>query len=114
MCVSLHVRFYTIECKVKLFKYIQIFSENTNFSSRALLATVQCLPNALAIFPRSELTGIYNDMSSIWVLHIFAKRIFFFGEYIEHAFGKCLAWLDTMSEVQFYFFGLVSGNILFI
>lgn len=28
-----------IECKVKLYKFIQIFSENTNFSSRALVTT---------------------------------------------------------------------------
>lgn len=87
-----------IECKVKLFKYIQIFSENTNFSSRALLASVQCLPNTLAIFPHSVFYAMKcSIICAMDVCYTCSQKEYFFQRI--HAFGKC--WnrmVDTMNE----------------
>lgn len=92
----LHVRL-AIECKVKLFKYIQIFCENTNFTSSALVAYVQYLPNTLAFF----LIRLYAMKC---VTHV-RKRIFCESKYMR--LGNVYGLTQWMSfgrvEVHFFF-----------
>ena len=87
-----------IECKVKSFKYIQIFSENTNSSSSALGAYVQYLRNTLVVF-LVRLYAIYFvcytclQMDILWI------------EYMRSGNVWLTQWM-SFGTVKFIFFGL--------
>lgn len=107
--MSLHVRL-AIECKVKLFKYIQIFSENTNFSWRALVAYVQYICQILTrLFPYFG-TNICNEMYYAIGIYIYIcmlqnvrKKDILLVVYMRLGNVPLTQWM-SVERVEFIFF----------